>query len=187
MSQIKRIPTVAVLLALLFALAGCGKSEQVTVPDVKGMDPVTAYAALHRAGLRVSINTPLRFNGGMQVRSMESAGSRVARGSTVSLEIVGNYGWPGHRLMPAPIDCKHAPETAPNLIGKSLSAVLHLDVNCLAVDFDEVPPLRDAGRPQLFDNYVISRQSPAAGARFLPVSASHPPPQIVTIQVTAAR
>jgi hypothetical protein len=187
MNQAKRISTVVVLFGLLFAISGCGESKKVTVPDVKGMDPVTAYAVLHRAGLRVSIDTALRFNESMEARSTTPAESSVARGSTISLEVVSGYGFPGRHIGYEPSACKHAPETAPNLIGKSLSAALHLDVNCLVVDFTEVPPLRDGSGPQLFDNYVVSQQSPAAEVRFLPISASHPPPQTITVQVTAAK
>jgi len=46
---------VVALLTLVFALSGCG-AGRVTVPNVRGKDPGTAYELLHKAGLKVSIS-----------------------------------------------------------------------------------------------------------------------------------
>ena len=108
----KLISLLAVPIASL-ALASCGQSKTVTVPNVQNKNVVKAYDVLHKAGLKVSILRPLTYQRSvfkfdtsqtilghiwrcvgpcvpMVVRQIPRAGSSVARGSPVALAVYGN-------------------------------------------------------------------------------------------------
>lgn len=198
MRYVKRIAAGAVLVAALFALAGCSESDKVTVPNVTGEDPIGAYDLLHEAGLRVSTSGTVRY--ALRVREPSGAliiggllpnpgvisqtpqpGHTVARSSVIEIEIDGLRG--ENRVF----SCNPYPVRAPNLTGKTLAFISEHE-SCFSIETGNLPPLKAAGEPHLLDNYVISRQSPAAGESIAPVSGSNPPGYAtVTVEVRAVR
>lgn len=91
---------VGTLLVLLLALSGCGAGK-VTVPDVTGKDPQTAYDLLHKAGLKVTIDNSFSYSDGsyfsvhphspVVVTSQQPrAGEVVSRGSSVSTSLAAS-------------------------------------------------------------------------------------------------
>ena len=192
MSRTKGVSTVAVLLALLFALAGCGKSEQVTVPNVKGEDPKSAYETLHKAGLQVSTSDSMRYRFGLEEflphgqragfppqvqRQTPQAGHAVARESVVEITT-------GCWIVAGGVfECDPYPEAVPDLIGETLGSIGEHE-HCFSLEA-KLPPLDAANQPGLLDNYVVIGQSPAPGEQTAPISASNPPGQatlIVTVR-----
>lgn len=196
MRYVKRIAAGAVLVAALFALAGCSESDKVTVPTVTGEDPIRAYDLLHTAGLRVSTSGTARYAlrvrgtdepliiGGLflspgVIGQMPQSGRVVARSSLVEIVI------DGLREEQRVFSCDPYPERVPNLTGKTVGYISEHE-NCFSIETRNLPPLKAAGEPHLLDNYVISRQSPAAGESIAPISASNPPGYaIVTVEVRA--
>lgn len=181
-----RISAFAALLTLLLALPGCGGGNKVTVPNVKGKAPEVAYQLLHRAGLRVSTSGSLSY--GLRLREPNEpvltrgmlfglpgvrrqaplAGRVVGRGSVVEIVTDGLRG--SERIF----SCDPYPETVPDLIGKTLG-FLGGHESCFSIVAKKLPPLDAADAPSLLENYVVSRQTPAAGGQIAPLSASNPP------------
>lgn len=197
MSSSMRISAFAALLTLLVALSGCSGGNEVTVPNVTGEDPEMAYELLHRAGFRVSTSGSLSFGlrlresntpvpiGGMFVgspvvqRQEPLAGRVVDRGFVVEIATDGLRG--SERIF----SCDPYPETVPNLIGKTLG-FLGGHESCFSIVAKKLPPLDAADAPSLLDNYVVSRQTPAAGGQIAPLSASNPPGYAtLTVEVRA--
>lgn len=194
MNQIKRVSAVAVLLALLFALVGCGKSEEVTVPNVRGMDPEAAYELLHKAGLRVSTSEAMDYRfrlvttvvpvgiAGFPPDVQEQTpqpGSAVARDSVVE---IATGGW---ILSGGILKCDPYPTTTPDLVGETLESLSQHE-SCFSLEA-KLPPLKAANKPSLLDNYVVTAQFPTPGEQALPISASNPPGYAtVTVEVRAA-
>ena len=87
----KTIVSVVALLTLVFVLSGCGAGK-VTVPNVMGKDPQTAYDLLHKAGLKVSINGAFSYYSinhysGVVQSQQPLAGKVVSRGANVSTSL----------------------------------------------------------------------------------------------------
>ena len=72
------------------------------------------------------------------------------------------------------------------MIGRPLSEAIAYQSDCLALEVKLIPPLLDGDRAQLFDNYIVSGQSPAPDALFPVISASNPPGNTtLTVAATA--
>ena len=201
MRYAKRISALALLSALLFALSGCGESNTVTVPNVGNRDAARAYELLRKDGFEVSLSQPLSYSHSAFLRQPVSqpdpdtsfgtiaaqtprAGSVVNRGSSVPLRIGGDE--IGQRVA---FQCPSTPDKAPDLVGATLSQAADKAGRCLSLTVRRLPRLDRAEKSHLYDNWVVTRQSPAAGAVFLPlVSASNPPgPRTISIQVALIR
>jgi hypothetical protein len=198
MRYAKRISALALLPALLFAFSGCGENNKVTVPNVGNRDAARAYELLHKAGFEVSLSQPLSYRHsaflrppypsqpdpdtsfGIIAAQTPRAGSVVSRGSSVPLRVGGDE--IGQRVA---FQCPSTPDKAPDLIGATLSQAADKAGRCLSLAIRRLPRLDRAEKSHLYDNWVVTRQSPAAGAVFLPlVSASNPPgPRTISIQV----
>ena len=198
-SVLAPILAVLVLLTVLVLLAACGHRKTVTVPDVRGQAVTKAYAVLRKAGLEISIRESFSYTRhlhpdgipvllesppnqyGMFARTLSSSlptvvslepkpGSSDARGSTVVLAVSGRL-----ILKTGQLRCDSPPDRAADLTGKTLSEALRYQDHCLGLRIEEIPPLNDGDGARLFDNYVVSQQTPAPGGPFPPVSASNPP------------
>lgn len=138
--------------------------RKVTVPDVSGGPGIlVAYRRLRNRGLRAAI--PSSFS--VASLCMPSAGAqspraraRVRRGTVVSLSgLRCALASPGMPVPPPPS------VVVPELIGTSLSsAVSWAEAAGLAWQVDELAPLEPSWQMELFDNYVVRAQRPAAGS-----------------------
>jgi hypothetical protein len=176
----KTTVSVVALLALVFALSGCGAGK-VTVPNVEGKDPQTAYDHLHKAGLKVSMNGGFSYYSiGSYSKVVQSqqplAGEIVSRGTNVSTSLGAvstlreNLGglWSGPSLSGAVSSgstCSASLKRVPNLTGKPLAEVVSYWSKC-SPDFviSYLAPLTGASGKDLTDNYVVMYQGPAGGA-----------------------
>jgi hypothetical protein len=164
---------VALGVVLLAAGAAAGKipvrpaaaSQTVVVPRiVRGVGVVGAYARLRAAGLRVSIPRGLRFDSlkpPTVARSAPAAGRRVARDSVVTLYLsccarVRSLRAPVGRLPRFAV-----PKFARGTVSAASAwAAKHkLDFKAL------LGPLNAGAEAELFANYRVSGQRPAAGVR----------------------
>jgi len=184
-SRTKRILTLAALAAALFTPIGCAEHDSVTVPKVTGEDPVRAYALLHQAGLRVSTGGTLNY--GLWLRSPAEAsviggfqpgagvteqtpkpGQSVARNSVVVIRADSLRG--DRRIF----NCDPYPVRVPDLVGQTVGYISEHE-GCFSIKAKNLPPLHAASGPRLLDNYVVTKQSPAAGEAIAPLSAGNPP------------
>jgi hypothetical protein len=197
---------VVALLTLAFALNGCGAGK-VTVPNVRGKDPQTAYELLHKAGLKVSISGGFSYYSygsySQVVQSQQPrAGKVVSRGTNVStsLGVPDNYGGlpNGSSLSGATSSgstCSASVKKVPDLIGKSLAEAVGYWAKCspyFVISY--LAPLTRASGKYLTDNYVVMYQGPAGGAPIPecsggPFTLFHIPrcPQINLVVVTPSR
>jgi len=172
----KTIVSVVALLTLVFVLSGCGAGK-VTVPNVMGKDPQTAYDLLHKAGLKVSINGAFSYYSinhysGVVQSQQPLAGKVVSRGANVSTSLGApdNFGALviGPSLSGAVTSgstCSASVKRAPNLTGKPLAEVVGYWTRCspyFVISF--FTPLTSATGKHLLDNYVVMYQGPAGGA-----------------------
>jgi len=163
-----RLLLVALLAALL---AGCGSRgtrtetvppvRLVTVPLVTQTSVIEAYERLHRAGLLVAIRngfTAASLYAPGAARQVPRSGRRVPAGSVVSIGTsFGPIGSPA---------VSGASAVVPDFAGRTVTAAVTWAGQAgLFWEVRNVPPLPPSGRAHLFDNYVVVRQQPAAGAR----------------------
>ena len=142
--------------------AGAGwQAPTVVVPGVSGTaDILTAYDRLHRAGLAVAIPRRSSLSSLCLPRAgaqTPRAGARVARGTAVTVSpLACRLGSPAGDGQPAVV-----PDFRGHLASRATSwAATH----ALYWEVDRAPPLRPSRRARLLDNYVVIRQSPAAGS-----------------------
>ncbi len=199
-----RISITAVVLAILTIVVGCGGNGKTKVPDVRGTEEaIAAYDSLRNADLRVSSNEALsytrtlipefvgptsvndwmRFSNRAFVKAqIPAAGRTVADGSTALIVYSGTQ-----ILHSGDYRCPSYPSRAPSLIGKTLSWI-DAHETCFSITAAVLPRLDAAGKPHLLDNYVVSKQSPAAGSPLWPISASNLPGFTrLTVQVTVSK
>lgn len=155
--------------AVTLALAGCASTGSavpsgVTVPTVRGHTIEQAYALLRSKGFRVSFNTPFVLQTYLPdgvSKAIPSAGTRVARGSIVTL--VPMYGPSG-----SPVYGNQPPKyyRLPDFTGRSLAVAKRwLDRRHLGYSRMQFAPLTGSTAPSLFAAYVVETQRPAAGRR----------------------
>ena len=152
-----RLPLALLSILVLFAAAAPAAAAVVRVPR-PAREVKAAYAQLHRAGLRVAIARPftLRSDAVTVVRAISPrAGTQVARGATVKLIVSC---------------CRHAtsrvartPSLLPSLLGYRASTASTWASSNHRRLIVTLGRLRAGGAPQLLANYVVFRQSPAAG------------------------
>jgi beta-lactam-binding protein with PASTA domain len=151
-----------VLLVLSGAgLAWAGSASWVVVPRATGgSDLIHAYRRVHAAGLRVAVTQTFSLQSlclpiaGAQT---PAAGTRVAAGATVALRRLG--------CVVASGAGGGAPVIVASLVGRSARAAVALVERAgLYWEIDRIPSLRPSRRAELLDNYVVTAQSPAAGA-----------------------
>jgi beta-lactam-binding protein with PASTA domain len=133
----------------------------VVVPDVVGLDVVSAYDAVHEAGFAVQINEPIDVtpNSMADVRRQSPTAGTAGRRRTpivLSLEL-GPHG-----LLPM-----GGTRRVPRLVGRPLPDAVHrLQTLGLLWSAAPLPPLPASVRPSLLDNYRVTEQSPKPGTRF---------------------
>jgi beta-lactam-binding protein with PASTA domain len=156
-----RIAAFATVGTLCLALGGSVGGERVVVPDVVGLDVVSAYDAVREAGFAVQINEPFDVTPNwMSNVSQQSptAGSAGRRGTSIVLSL----GRGPHGLLPP-----GGTRRVPRLIGKPLpDAVQTLQTLGLMWSAAPLPPLPATIRPSLLDNYRVTEQRPKPGTRF---------------------
>ena len=150
-----RLPLALLTILVVFAAAAPAAAIQVT----RGAREVTAvYAQLHRAGLRVTIARPftLRSDAATVVQSIfPPAGTSVRRGATVKLTL-SCCRRTTTRVAPTP-------SLLPSLLGYQASTANTWANSSHRPLIVTLSGLRAGGAPQLLENYLVSRQSPAAG------------------------
>ncbi len=153
------------LAVVTLALAGCGGSSGVAVPDMGNRTIEQAYALLRSKGFRVSVSDPFVLASYLPdgiSKAIPSAGTRVAPGSTVTLVPMGGpSGSPVYGNQPP----KHY--RLPDFTGRSLAVARRwLDRHHLGYSSMRFAPLNGSTAPSLFAAYVVKTQRPAAGRRF---------------------
>lgn len=174
-------------------------SKFVAVPRVPKQNVIQAYRSLHEAGFRVAIRSALFSLDGQgdtfpYIRTRPASGTVIRRGQTVT--IVADYGVPrtlpsqaikqSQRSFPdtltvyggtagtATIRIKHGPLPAvvklPDFVHSPLS---QLDRWLKKRGYTWIaygaPALPASNRPQLLDNYLVVKQTPAPGGVLTPL------------------
>jgi len=184
---VQLISTCVVLIAILSVAASCGQSKTVTVPDVEGACYINAYDVLHGAGLRVSSG---ELNG--KVVQENPPGGTLVRGGVVTLAFgrITAFGFMcADYYRNVAMGSVAMGEKAPDLVGKTLDFAYKERARGVYIEVrnSALPPLHDADGSNFYDNYIVTRQSPAAGTLLPEQSASNPPGTTnVTVRVTAA-
>lgn len=133
----------------------------MVVPDVVGLDVVSAYDAVREAGFAVQINEPADVtpNGIARVRRQSrTAGSAGMPGTPIVLSL----GRAPHGRLPM-----GGTRRVPRLVGKPLPHAVHtLETLGLLWSAAPLPPLPATMRPSLLDNYRVTEQTPKPGTRF---------------------
>jgi hypothetical protein len=139
-------------------------SSEVTVPRVDRLEISAAYDRLHARGLRVTLpGTELEYwedPPAYVVRTVPSAGRRVARGSVVVLSL----GCPGCGVASPGVPIPIPKYRVPRLAGHLLSAAFAWVANKALYFTAHLGPLTAGDATHLFENYRISRQSPRPGS-----------------------
>lgn len=156
-SRIAAVITIAGTLCLV--VSGSSFAGQAVVPEVVGLNVVSAYDVVHNAGFAVQIDEPIEI-GAMVSHQSRRPGTKGRAGSPVVLDL--DTGGP-HGLLPPGGWTRRMPR----LVGKPLpDAVQTLQALGLLWSVAQLPPLPASMRPRLFDNYQVSAQTPAPGTRF---------------------
>lgn len=172
-----RRPRLVILLTALLVLAGVTgglwkltsrddeaiaavPSAMVTVPSVTGRELPGAYAALHRAGLRVAIWHPFSISPlcmPLATGQLPKPGSIVLRGTAVSIRS-------GYCLLETLFGVAKASARVPDFAGRSLARVVDwAGRHRLFWEARKLPELPASNRPRLVDNYRVIRQKPGPG------------------------
>jgi hypothetical protein len=167
----KRVWWLVVLLTVVGPAAGASlavasSSPTVAVPRVLGTEISSAYARLHRAGLRVSIRNGFEFDllykgrviyPRLVVRMTPKPGRAVRKGSVVTLSVrckcqTGHTREPAHKPLYQipPLAGRPAIAAYTWVRPKVLGFVAHLG------------SLHAGNAPTLFGNYFATRQAPGA-------------------------
>ena len=135
--------------------------ERVVVPDVVGLDVVSAYDAVREAGFAVQINEPVDVTPNQIARvsgQSPTAGAAGRRGTPMVLGL----GHGPHGRLPM-----GGTQRVPRLVGKPLPDAVHtLQTRGLLWSAAPLPPLPATIRPSLLDNYRVTEQRPKPGTRF---------------------
>lgn len=173
----KTILFIPLALLTLAVSVRCGDTPtKTTVPNVSGQYIEVAYNHLRRADLRVSTVGPLSFEHRLYFPPPPGSPSELRLPSstvqsqvpsahrTVSTKSTVVLSSPGALVsIPGSLDCSPPPSTVPRFVGHTLSWVVAHD-NCFSMKANVLPRLHFADQPDLLDNYVITKQSPVAGA-----------------------
>ena len=140
---------------------------------MNGVGDTYVYDALRKAGLRVQIRnrfTATTLADTLAYHQSPRAGARVKAGGVVKITL----GWGPINSMP----CSGDPVKVPDFTHRPMSAMTSwaerhdtYSGGCVGMQWlvkGKLPALPPSSRPHLFDNYVIFRQDPAAGARLAP-------------------
>lgn len=171
--------SVSVATVALFTLCGCSAHDThpprhapvdsaasqaavVVVPaSAAHTDIISAYATLHRLGLRVALTRQTAVSSLVipSARLSPRPGSRVRVGATVSIT-------PGFAAIGSPAVLKSDPHyTVPNFVGRPLVAAVGWAQQHSM--FWSIPKLKAFGAraaPHLFDGYRVLDQRPRSGA-----------------------
>jgi beta-lactam-binding protein with PASTA domain len=133
----------------------------VVVPDVVGLDVVSAYDAVREAGFAVQVNEPVDVTPNWIADvSRQSPTARTAGRRRTA--IVLSLGLGPHGLLPP-----GGTRRVPRLVGKPLPDAVHtLQTLGLMWSAAPLPPLPASMRPSLLDNYRVTEQRPKPGTRF---------------------
>jgi hypothetical protein len=152
---------VLLLLAVPAAAGGTWPARTVVVPRIAGtVDVIAAYGRLRRLGLGMAIPRPFSIGSLCVPRAgaqWPRTGARVGRGATVTVRT----------LVCAPASPAGGDQrmVVPDIRGQLASrATGWAAAHGLYWQLARVPPLRASRRAGLLDNYVVTDQSPAAGA-----------------------
>jgi beta-lactam-binding protein with PASTA domain len=158
-SRTSRIAAViAIAGTLCLVVSGSSAAGQAVVPDVVGLNVVSAYYDVRDAGFAVQIDEPIEI-GAMVSHQSSPPGSKGREGAPVVLDLdTGPHG-----LLP---NGGWTPRM-PRLVGKPLpDAIQTLQALGLLWSVARLPALPATLRPSLFDNYRVIAQSPKPGTRF---------------------
>jgi beta-lactam-binding protein with PASTA domain len=156
-----RITAVFVMAGICLAISGSSPAGQAVVPDVVGLDVLSAYDAVHEAGFAVQINEPIDITPNRisdVSHQSRAAGTAGHPGTPVVLTLGrGPFG-----LLPT-----GGTQRAPRLVGKPLHDAVHA-LESLGLLWSAAPlaPLPATLRPSLLDNYRVTEQTPKPGTRF---------------------
>lgn len=157
--RIAAVTTVAAFVGLV--VTGSSFRGQAVVPDVVGMNVVSAYGSVREAGFAVQINQPVDVTPNWVANvswQSRTPGTTGREGTPVVLSL--EHG--PHGLLPM-----GGTRQVPRLIGKRLSDAVHtLQTLGLMWSAAPLPPLPATMRPSLLDNYRVTGQRPKSGARF---------------------
>jgi hypothetical protein len=152
---------IAIAGTLCFVVSGSSAAGQAVVPDVVGLDVLSAYDAVRDAGFAVQIDEPIDVtpNTMARVSGQSRASATTGRpGSPIVLSLQ-----PGpHGLLPI-----GGTQRMPRVVGRPLpDAVDKLHSLGLMWSAAPLPPLPATMRPTLLANYRVTEQRPKAGRRF---------------------
>jgi PASTA domain len=149
---------IAIAGTLCLVVSGSSAAGQAVVPDVVGLNVVSAYDAVHEAGFAVQIDQPIEMDA-IVSRQSSPPGTTGRAGSPVVLDLDAQ-----HLLGLLPPGPRRR---IPRLVGKRLpDAIQTLEALELLWGVGPLPTLPATMRPRLFDNYRVIAQSPAPGTRF---------------------
>lgn len=158
-SRIAAVTAMAGVVSLV--VTGSSFPGQAVVPDVVGMDVVSAYGAVREAGFAVQINEPVDVTPNWVANvswQSRTAGTTGREGTPIVLSL--GHGLHGRLPM-------GGSRRVPRLVGKRLSDAVHtLETLGLMWSAAQLPPLPATLRPSLLDNYRVTGQRPKSGTRF---------------------
>jgi hypothetical protein len=150
---------IAIAGTLCLVVSGSSAAGQAVVPDVVGLDVVSAYYDIHDAGFAVQIDEPFEMDS-MVSHQSSPPGTKRHAGSPVVLELDARH--LGEKWPPGGWTRR-----MPRLVGKPLpDSIQTLQALGLLWWVAPLPVLPATPRPSLFDNYRVSAQRPAPGTEY---------------------
>jgi PASTA domain len=158
-SRTSRIAAVMAMAGTLcLVVSGSSAAGEAVVPDVVGLNVVSAYHDIHDARFAVQIDEPIEI--GARVSHQASPPGTKGRGGA---PVVRDVDPSPHGLLPPGGWTRRMPR----LVGKPLpDAIQTLRALGLLWSVAPLPALPATLRPSLFDSYRVSAQSPRPGTRF---------------------
>jgi hypothetical protein len=165
MRRARRLQGLALALGLLVMTNALAETNQFIVPRTGGQDLASAYARLHRTGLRVSFSGSFSTDNmclPLVTSSRPSSGQHVAAGTTITLHFRPapcGAASPGVPTGPIPS------ARVPNFLGQRLTAAIKwVDQHGLDWRTGRLGGLFAADAPTLLANYRVVRQDPKPGS-----------------------
>jgi beta-lactam-binding protein with PASTA domain len=148
---------IAMAWTLCLGVSGSSAAGQAVVPDVVGLNVVSAYYDVRDAGFAVQIDEPIEIDA-MVSHQSSPPGTKGRGGTPVVLDLDSGP----HGLLPS----GGWTPRMPRLVGKPLPDAIQT-LQALGLLWSAwLPALPASMRPRLFDNYRVIAQSPAPGTRF---------------------
>jgi hypothetical protein len=147
---------------IISLIAGGSFRDEVTVPDVIGLEVHSAYDELREAGFAIGIEEPIATGAPSVTEQSVAPGRTAPRGGIIVLELSKSGGGFLGLLHPGGFT-----ERMPNLVGKSLpEAAETLAHEGLQWGRGPLPALPAGTEPTLLHNYEVSVQVPKPGRPF---------------------